>query len=195
MSPFWKPCKAFWIATKTKQMAQAARNANALNVTPPVPPSPPPHPDMKTKPHTKYMPTDWTTKCEAKCRKDGRRCPHRARSRHPNTIAAHSVMDGNQFQIVGRGVYLCESHSHSFSKRAKRLLSLPLIDYGHLSPYNEYGYGSVVVFQDRIDFQDPEFRMRIPAAWPVKDWSGNVPDDLYERLIEPVLAAARKINL
>lgn len=142
---------------------------------------------MKTKPHLNYVPTDWTAQCEAKCRKTGKRCSHRCRSQVPNTIAAHNVLDGNQFTIAGRSVRLCESHTTSWYKRAKRLLSLPLIDHGHLSPYNEYGYGSVVLSQDRINFEDPEFVMRLPAAWPVTDWCGNVPDDLYERLCKPTL--------
>lgn len=144
---------------------------------------------MKTKTHLEYVPTDWRAQCEAKCRKTGHRCPHRCNSQIPNTIAAHNVLDGNQFNIIGREVRLCDTHTRSWHLRAKRLLSLPLIDGGHLSPYNHYGHGSVVLAQDRIDFNNPEFVMRIPRAWPVKDWSGNVPDDLYERLIKPVLAA------
>lgn len=123
--------------------------------------------------------TDWTAQCEAKCRKTGERCPHRCTSQFSNTLANYPVCDGNQFTIHGRPVRLCEGHSMSFIARKKRLLTLPLIDGGHLSPWNASGYGSIVVRCDRIDFTktDP---VKIPKAWGAVGAEGNVPTRLLE---------------
>ncbi len=119
-----------------------------------------------------YQPSDWTAQCQAKCRKTGLQCPHRCRCQIPNTIGGNAVMDSDWFDVRGRDVRLCETHYRSFNLRAKQLLSLPLIDGGHLSPYNRHGYGSIVIAQDRIDWNRP---VRIPKAWGVVGTKGNVP--------------------
>jgi len=124
-----------------------------------------------------YYPTDWNARCEAKCRKTGKQCPHRCTSQISNTIAGHMVMDADYFQVIGRPARLCDGHHRSFTVRARRLLSLPLIDGGHLSPYNEYGYGSVVVAQDRVDFKNG--KVTIPAKWGVIGMAGKVPEKFH----------------
>ena len=129
-----------------------------------------------------YYPTDWRARCDAKCRKTGARCPHTCRAQIPNTIAGHFTMDKDHFHVAGRPVNLCDSHSRSWRVRAKQLLSLPLTDGGHLSPYNNYGCGSVVISQDRIAFGDPKFTMKIPKEWGVIGSEGRVPEGLLERL-------------
>lgn len=134
---------------------------------------------MKSDPH--YWPTDWDSPCEAKCRKTGKRCPHRCTTQIPNTIAAHNVMDGKQFLVSGRPARLCDGHARSWRVRAKRLLSLPLIDSGHLSPYNAHGCGSVIICADRIDFSGQP-KIRVPKNWGVIGASGNVPAGLLEKL-------------
>lgn len=133
-----------------------------------------------------YIPTDWTAQCEAKCRKTGARCPHSCRAQIPNTIAIHPVLDANYHNVAGRPVNICYGHYCSWNARAKRLLTLPLIDGGHLSPYNQHGYGSIVIAQDRIDFAKP--RIKIPPAWGVIGSDGNVPAGLLERLPKYELA-------
>ncbi len=129
-----------------------------------------------------YQPTDWTAQCDAKCRKTGARCPHRCRSQIPNILAAHNVMDGRQFTVLGRPARLCNGHSRSWWLRSKRLLTIPLVDGGHLSPYNQYGNGSMVIGQDRLDFKSDNMKATIPKAWTATHWSGRVPDGLLEKL-------------
>lgn len=144
------------------------------------PGAPPGSVPRMVRPNDDYIPTDWTAQCEAKCRKTGKQCPHRCTSQIPNTIAGHPVMDEKYFWVSGREARLCSSHNLSWWARAKRLLTLPLIDGGHLSPYNKHGYGSVIIKQDRIDFDNP--KIKIPKAWGVMRWRGNVPAGLLERL-------------
>jgi len=129
-----------------------------------------------------YYPTDCTAQCDAKCRKTGKRCPNRCRCQIPNTISSHCIMDAKWFRVAGRPVNLCVGHDRSFHVRAKRLLTLALVDGGHLSPYNPYGYGSVVIGQDRIDFKVSDFKIKIPKAWGVIGAEGKVPEGLLERL-------------
>ena len=128
-----------------------------------------------------YYPTDWKSDCEARCRKTGKRCPHKATWQIPNTIASHAPLDGNHFLVSGRPARLCASHHRNWMLRAKRLLSLPLIDGGHLSPYNHYGVGSIVVKQDHIKFSAGA-KAVIPDAWGVYGWSGKVPAGLLDKL-------------
>ena len=124
--------------------------------------------------------TDWTTQCEAVSRKTNQRCPHRATSRIPSTLAAHTVCDGNAFRVQGREAYLCTTHYRSFNLRAKRILSLKLIDGGYLSPYNETGYGSVISNCERIDFAHPD-NVGLAPAWGPLECRGNVPEHLIIR--------------
>lgn len=91
-------------------------------------------------------------------------------------------MDDKHYMVRGREPRLCNSHWLSWHKRAKRLLTLPLIDGGHLSPFNRHGYGSIVITAERIDFDSPNIKITIPKAWPVFSWYGNVPEGLLERL-------------
>lgn len=138
-----------------------------------------------------YYPTDWTAQCDAKCRKTGKRCPHRCNSQIPNTIASHPVMDERFHCVQGKPANLCHGHYWSWNSRSKRLLTLALIDGGHLSPYNRHGYGSVIIKQDRLNFDDPKERLKIPAAWGVIGWTGNVPKGLIERLPKHEFAALK----
>lgn len=144
--------------------------------------------DAETRRGLTYFATDWSRPCEARCRKSGQQCPHRCNSQIPNTIAGHFVMDSNYFVVLGRPVNLCETHWGVWNRRAKRLLTLPLIEGGHLSPYNAHGYGSVVIRADRIDFREDPPRIRIPSAWGAMRWQGKVPPGLLERL--PILPAS-----
>lgn len=142
-----------------------------------------------------YYPTDWHAQCEAKCRKTGARCPHTCRAQIPNTIAAHAVMDEKYHTVAGRPVNLCQGHYMSFNARAKQLLTLALIDGGHLSPYNEHGFGSIIVAQDRIDFKSG-CRVKIPPAWGVIGATGNVPAGILERLPKfPVPVRGMRVGL
>ena len=125
-----------------------------------------------------YYPTDWSAQCEALCRKTGKQCPHRCASQIPTSIAGHMVMDADYFQVAGRPVRLCVGHSRSFDARAKRLLALPLIDGGNLSPYNEHGYGSVVVAEDRVDFKNG--KVTIPEKWGAIGMAGKVPEKFHK---------------
>jgi hypothetical protein len=125
------------------------------------------------------MQTNWNARCEAKSRKTGLQCNHLCTSQVPNTIAGHFVMDKDYFSVNGREVRLCEGHWRSWHHRAKRLLTLPLIDGGHLSPYNQHGYGSVVIKQDRIDFVSMA-KITIPKAWGVIEMRGNVPEIFHK---------------
>lgn len=93
-------------------------------------------------------------------------------------------MDEHWHVVKGREVRLCHGHYNSWTARATRLLTLPLIDRGHLSPHNRSGFGSTVIAQDAIDFDNP--KVTIPKAWGAVWWIGNVPAGLLERI--PVLA-------
>ena len=135
-----------------------------------------------TKGGVEYWPTDWAAQCEALCRKTGKQCPHTCNVQVPSTIAAHAPMDEKWHSVVGRPVRLCESHHRSFTLRAKKLLALPLIHGGHLSPYNHFGYGSVIIAQDRIEFHDQTFKTKISPAWGWISWKGNVPAGLLKRV-------------
>lgn len=128
-----------------------------------------------------YWPTDWTAQCEARCRKSGKQCPHRCNTQIPSTIAGHCVLDEKYFQVSGRPARLCASHARSWYSRAKRLQTLALIEGGHISPFNKYGYGSIIIAQDRLNF-DGEERAMIPKMWGIIGWSGNVPEGLLQRL-------------
>lgn len=127
-----------------------------------------------------YIPTDWRAKCDAKRFKDGQCCQSRCRTQIPNTIACHPVMDKNYHTVLGRPVRLCEVHYRSFTRRAKRLLSLPLMEGGYLIPGNKYGYGSMVIAEETVDWENPV--ATIPPYWGVMRWTGNVPKGLLERL-------------
>jgi len=60
---------------------------------------------------------------------------------------------------------------------------LPLIDGGHLCPYNRHGYGAIVIRQDRFNFEDPaSITSTIPPAWGWISWEGNVPEGLLKLL-------------
>lgn len=122
-------------------------------------------------------PTDWTARCEAKCRKTGKQCPHVCTSQIPSTLAGRMVCDKDYFQVHGRPVRLCAGHVRSFYARKERLLTLPLIDGGHLSPWNATGYGSIVIAQDRIYFANGA-KATIPAKWGVIGTEGKVPEHL-----------------
>ena len=128
-----------------------------------------------------YFPTDWNAPCEARCRKTGAQCQHKCTTQVPNTIAARQT-GADYYQLSGRPARLCRSHCRSFHLRAKRLLSLPLIDGGHLSPYNAHGFGSVVVTVDRINFTAEKATMKIPPAWGWIGWRGILPEGILERV-------------
>ncbi len=127
-----------------------------------------------------YWPTDWTAQCQARCRKTGEQCPHTCDSQIPSTIAGRAQMDSKWFTVQGRPVNLCRGHWRSWSVRSKRLLTLPLIDGGHLSPFNRSGYGSIVIAADRIDFENNKLKVKIPSAWGWISWRGNLPDGLLD---------------
>lgn len=131
-----------------------------------------------------YWGVDWTAQCEAKCRKTGERCPHTCDSQIPSLIAGRTQMDASWFSIQGRPVNLCRGHYRSWHARARRLLTLPLIDGGHLSPGNRFAYGSIVIMADRIDFEkeDGNIKVRIPPAWGWVSWRGNVLEGMLERI-------------
>lgn len=124
---------------------------------------------------------DWETQCEAVSRKTGERCPHACCSQFPNTLASHNIADGKQFTVHGRPVHLCRGHANSAYARLKRGLTVRLIDGGYLSAYNPHGFGSIVTTCERIDWTVPCV-LKIPAAWPVVAWCGNVPDEVRFKL-------------
>lgn len=139
-----------------------------------------------------YWPSDWTMQCEARCRKTGERCPHKCNSMIPSLVAAGSpVADDKWYAVQGKPASLCQGHWRSWHARAKRLLTLPLIHGGHLSPMNRYGYGSIIIKADRIDFERP--KVKIPPAWGWIGWRGNVPEGLLERL--PKLESYKEENV
>lgn len=131
-----------------------------------------------------YWPTDWTAQCEAKCRKTGLQCPNTCDSQIPSLLAGRAQMDERWFSIQGRPVNLCRGHYRSWHARAKRLLTLPLIDGGHLSPRNRSGYGSIIIKADRINFPDNDgiVPVKIPPAWGWVSWRGNVPEGMLDRI-------------
>jgi hypothetical protein len=129
-----------------------------------------------------YWPTDWSAQCEAKCRKTGEQCPHTCTSQIPSLLAGRVQMDADWYNVQGRPVNLCRGHSRSWHARAKRLLTLPLINGGHLCPGNRYGYGSIIISADRIDFGTESIKVKIPPAWGWISWRGNVPEGMLERI-------------
>lgn len=124
---------------------------------------------------------DWSTQCEAVSRKTGERCPHICRVQLPNTMASHNVLDGNQFCVHGRPVHLCFGHARSFEHRKCRGFTVKLIDGGYVSAFNRYGVGSVVQSAELPDLSGT-VTMKVPTAWGVVAWCGNVPDDVRRRL-------------
>lgn len=130
---------------------------------------------------------DWSTQCEAVARKTGKRCPHNCRVQLPNTMAAHNVLDGNQFCVHGRPVHLCHGHARSFERRKRRGLTVKLIDGGYVSAYNQYGFGSVVQIAERPDLSGA-VTMTVPAAWGVVTSCGKVPDEVRRRLKIPSMS-------
>ena len=130
-----------------------------------------------------HWPSDFfSARCEAKCRKTGAPCPHVCDSQIPSTIAAHPISDKDFFSLHGRPVRLCRGHYRSWQSRKKRLLTLPLLHGGHLSPYNKFGFGSVVISADRIGFEKEHPKIKIPPAWGWIGWQGNVPEGLLDRV-------------
>lgn len=130
-----------------------------------------------------YWPPDWTMQCEARCRKTGERCPHTCDCMIPTTISSGGPgMDAQWYQVLGKPVSLCRGHWFSWNSRSKRLLTIPLIHGGHLSPANRHGYGAIVITTDRIDFGQERPRVKVPAAWGWISWRGNIPEGLLERL-------------
>lgn len=91
-------------------------------------------------------------------------------------------MDADWFSVQGRPVNLCQGHWRSWHARSKRLLTLPVIDGGHLCPGNRYGYGSIIITADRINFEDESPKVKIPPAWGWISWRGSVPEGLLERV-------------
>ena len=135
--------------------------------------------------------SDWTAQCDAKCRKTGERCPHTCNSMIPSLLATGSPQaDANWYAVQGKPANLCQGHWRSWHVRSKRLLTLPLIHGGHISPMNRYGYGSIIIKADRIDFERP--KVKIPPAWGWIGWRGNVPEGLLERL--PKLESYKEEN-
>lgn len=112
-------------------------------------------------------------RCEGVSRRTGGRCSHQSTCRVPNTLAAHLVCDGDYYQVHGRPVHLCRGHADSWWSRRRRLLSIKLIEGGYLSPYNRYGYGSIVTAHERIDFAR---KVTIPRAWGATQCEGRVPE-------------------
>lgn len=127
------------------------------------------------------MSVNFNTQCEAISRKTNERCPHKCCTQIPSTLAGHFVMDKKFFLVNGRPVHLCSGHSHSFWQRCKRLLTVKLIGGGYLSPYNRYGYGSIVTTSERIDFATVP-RLVIPEVWGPVKWRGRVPPRIAEAL-------------
>lgn len=137
-----------------------------------------------------YWPSDWTAQCDALCRKTGERCPHTCDCLIPSTLATGLPQaDSKWFQVKGKPASLCRGHGRSWHARSKRLLTLPLIDGGHISPANRYGYGSIIIKADRIDFDQERPKVKIPPSWGWIGWQGNVPEGLLERL--PKLESAK----
>lgn len=128
-----------------------------------------------------YFPVNWGDQCQAKCRKTGKQCCHGCNTLVPNTVASGNSQQDDWYEVKGRPVRLCHSHWLSWHKRSKRLLTLALIDGGHLMVSNRYGYGSVVIKQDRIDFSQEKPRATIAPAWGWIGWKGRVPDGLLDR--------------
>lgn len=101
----------------------------------------------------------------------------------PSLIASGGpACDANWYAVQGKPASLCRGHYRSWAARRKRLLSLPLIDGGHLSPANRYAYGSIIVKADRIDFSQARPKVKIPPAWGWVSWRGNVPEGMLDRL-------------
>lgn len=130
-----------------------------------------------------HWPVDWTEQCDAKCRKTGERCPNTCDCQVPTTVATGDpALTDKWFSVYGKPVNLCSGHYQSWEARRKRLLTLSLINGGHLTPYNEHGYGSMVIKADRIDFALERPKVEIPPAWGWISWRGNVPEGMLERL-------------
>lgn len=65
--------------------------------------------------------------------------------------------------VLGRSVRLCRAHA---AKRSRaRWDRLPLIEGGFFGGYNRHGYGGMVTTERKIDWEDPELVLRIPAYW------------------------------
>lgn len=141
-----------------------------------------PSPRLKREGGIQHFPSNWDEPCQAKCRKTGLQCTHKRKVLVPSTIAGSVKMDTTWFNVSGRPVGLCDGHYRSWASRARRLLSLPLIEGGHLSPYNASGYGSVIIKADRIDFTQDKPKVKIPPAWGWIGWRGYVPEGLLERI-------------
>jgi hypothetical protein len=93
---------------------------------------------------------------------DGEQCTRRAWTIIPNVTSG----DGHSY-TYGREVPMCAQHNCMFWRRRENdpFWRMPLIHNGFVGCYNKYGFGSIVLAEETINWHGVVQGLTIPRYW------------------------------